>query len=210
VSYGTVATVGDNGEVDYTDPAAVLVTGDGVDVDVYLEPLGIPVTANYVGLQGGKKVSIFSPIKPGDRVLVVLPDGDTLGPPAIVAILHSAHDRLPLGTDNLPIFQNDRLLIHSDGQDVDVRVKDADATFIADNVKIGGRDADEPLVLGNRWKTRMESLYSDLAAHKHGTPAGPSGPPFGPEQVAWASTEPGQLPGDISDTNFTKKTNDGQ
>jgi len=115
VSYGTVATVGDNGEVDYTDPAAVLVTGDGVDVDVYLEPLGIPVTANYVGLQGGKKVSIFSPIKPGDRVLVVLPDGDTLGPPAIVAILHSAYDRLPLGADNLPIFQNDRLLIHSDG-----------------------------------------------------------------------------------------------
>lgn len=173
VSYGTVCTVGDDGEPDFSDENAVFIDGAGVEVDVRLEPLNTVVTCVYAGVQGGARVSIFSPIKAGDRVLVTLPDGDGLGPPVIKAILHSAASQLPMES-GLPIFQNDRLLIYSEGQDVDVRAIGANATVTADNVQLGSRSADEPHVLGNRWLQMMTQVLTDLLAHKHATAVGPT------------------------------------
>lgn len=210
VSYATVGTVGDDGKFDPTDDGAVFIDKAGVEVDVLLEPLNIACTCLYTGIQGGDRVSIFSSIKPGDRVLVTLPDGDLIGPPTIQAILHSAHNQMPSGPDSgdLPIFQNDRLLIYSNGQDVDVRAIGADITHIADNTRTGGRDAANPLVLGDVRNARWERLYQQLVAHKHGTAVGPTSSPLAPELTDW-TTEPQTLGDDISDNNFTKKTNDG-
>jgi hypothetical protein len=210
-SYGTVGVEKDDGTVDYEDELAVVISPEGVDVDVCLEPLGVVVTCQYTGIQGGDKVSVYSPINPGDRVLVNLPDGDTAGPPAIQAIMHSAHNPMPIDADSeLPIFQNDRFLVHSTGQDLDVRVVEADATFIAANVKVGGRDANEPLVLGNKRNERWERLYDQLVAHKHGSAVGPTTPPLAPELAQWQTQERTTLADDVSDNNFTKKANDGK
>lgn len=123
VSYGTVGSVDDDGVLDATDPLAIAIGPAGVEVDVVLEPLQLPVTCHYAGIQGGCSATILSPIKPGDQVIVVLPEGDPMGPPVIVSILHSQACKLPLGEDKKPIFQNDRLFIWAEVGPVDVRTK---------------------------------------------------------------------------------------
>jgi hypothetical protein len=178
-------------------------------VDVLLEPSRIPVTARLQLGVGGARCQIVAPIRPGDEVLVVIPDGNLMNPPAIVAILNSMSAQVGQ-TAGRSVFKNDRLLVYSDGFPVEVEARDADVTFVTNrDVKIGGRNAGEPLVLGNRWKSRMEKLYQDLAAHKHASAVGPTSPPLAPELLEWTANQPLLLPADISDDNFTKKKNDG-
>lgn len=44
-----------------------------------------------------------------------------------------------------------------------------------------GRNADEPMVLGNEWKTLQETVLQALIEHTHPTGVGPSGPPLPPQ-----------------------------
>lgn len=164
VSYGTVGTVDDKGQADYADKRAVYVGPEGVEVDVILEPLNIPVTCTYAGIQGGASTSIYSPIRPGDRVLVTLPDGLPSSSPVIVSIMHSATSQLPLDpADKKPYFRNDRLLVHTRDVDVDVRTAGGsrvqvkqDGTVVLNNGTRGVARIDDTIQL------RMSSL--DIAA----------------------------------------------
>ena len=184
VSHGTVCTLDtETGELDYKDKRAILNGPEGVEVDVELEPLGHHVTCLYSGIQAGE-ATILAPIRPGDRVLVVSPDGD-LTTPIIVNILHSRSNRQPLGDDKKPIFDNARLIIHTKTVPIDVRTGNArvlidqdgtvttKATHIVDDcgdIKLGGTDADEPYLLGNQWKDFENTILSAIASHTHLVP----------------------------------------
>lgn len=174
VSYGTVGTVDDKGVINYDDTHAIYIGPEGVEVDVILEPSMLPVTCHYAGLYGGQAVTIMAPIKPGDRVLVTLPEGDFSGPPVIVAVLHSAATPVPLNATQHPVFQNDRTMIYSKSVPVQV---------FADKIQLGDDTATEPFVLGNLWKTAMETILQALITHTHTSGVGPTGPPMPPEVV---------------------------
>lgn len=124
LSYGTVGIVKEDGTFDPTDPHAVYVQSTGVSVDVLLHPLNQPVTCRYSGQQGGASSSIYCPIHPGDEVLVGIPDGDMRLPPAVLLVMNADHSRLPLGNDQKPLWQNDRILLHSKGTKIQIRTDD--------------------------------------------------------------------------------------
>ena len=119
VSYGTVGVAGDDGKLDTKNPNAVWIGPEGVECDVRLEPLCIHVNCQYAGISAGD-VTIYPPLKPGDRVLVNLPEGFA-HLPVIVAILHSGSQKQPLGPDRKPIFDNNRLLVYAKTAAIDVR-----------------------------------------------------------------------------------------
>lgn len=167
VSYGTVGTVDDQGNANYSDARSVYVGPEGVEVDVILEPLGLPVTCHYYGVQGGQSVTFLTPIHAGDRVVVILPEGSPATPPVIVAILHSAHDKVPIGDDNLPIFRNDRVFLWTKDVDIDIRTKNGARVDItqdnkvnvrAGHVNLGSDDPPQQLVQGNNFKGASDQL----------------------------------------------------
>lgn len=118
VSEGTVGTVDpESGDFDPTNRMAVHNDSSGCHVDVRLEPLMIPVVCQYAGIQAGA-VTIYAPIRPGNRVKVEFPDGDLTGG-IISAILNSRSMRQPT-KNRRPIFDNNRLLIHAQGVPIDI------------------------------------------------------------------------------------------
>lgn len=125
---GTVATVDDSGEVNHSDPHAVLISPEGVECDVILYPLDQRVTAVWAGGMAGD-CSDISPIHPGDEVLVECPDGE-LVMPVITAILHSRSNKQPM-TAGKPIFDNKRRLIYMAKGDLDIRVASGKAEIAA-------------------------------------------------------------------------------
>ena len=141
LSYGTVATVDDEGNVHHDDPHAISQGAEGVEVDVYVESLDKLVTCHYAGVHGGPNVYIGAPIKPGDRVVVGMPEGDDAGC-VILAILNSAAQPVPLGPDKKPIFQNDRLLVWSKAVPIDLRVQGGPQVLIeqAGNVTVTAKN----------------------------------------------------------------------
>lgn len=122
VSYGTVASVaGDDGKANYEDPNAIVITPAGVEIDVILEPSGYPVTCKY-GMQAGR-VYWGSPVRPGDQVLVSLPEGDVSMVPVAVKIVSGSSDPMPTEQDGTPVFKNDRALIFAEGVPIDLRTR---------------------------------------------------------------------------------------
>lgn len=189
VSHGTVCTLkAEDGELDYADKRAVLCGPEGVEVDVQLEPLGNHVTALYAGIQAGE-ATIFAPIRPGDRVLVDLPDGD-LFTPVIVAILQSRSARQPLDKGK-PIFANDRLLVHAKNVPIDIRLagspgatpvrvlleQDGTVTVTGSKIKLGDANASEEYVEGTSYRgaedTMLDALRTGLAAAAAAAAVGP-------------------------------------
>lgn len=172
VAFGTVAVIDDDGNANYTDTRAIYIGPEGVDVDVELDPTGEAITAHYAGIMGGKDVCIFSPIRPGDRVLVVMPEGTNGGPPVVVAILNNANDKIAIDpADKKPYFKNDRVLIYSTKTDVDIRTKDGARVEIrqdntvnvyADHVNLGDKSAKQQVILGNAYKTDESAMFKAL------------------------------------------------
>lgn len=161
VSYATVATSdGVTGTMDPTDPNAVLVTPAGVEVDVVLEPSGYPCTARY-GVAAGS-VHINTPIRPGDQVVVGVPDGDASMIPQVFCIISGSSDPMPTGDDGLPIFRNDRFMVHAD---VPIELRTADDTMvrITDQlVELGAQGVTEQAVLGTTYTGDEGSMLSSL------------------------------------------------
>jgi hypothetical protein len=161
VSYATVATAnGDDGTMDPTDSHAVLVTPAGVEVDVVLEPSGYPCTARY-GVAAGS-CSINTPIRPGDQVIVGIPDGDVSMVPQIFCIISGSSDPMPTGDDGLPIFKNDRLMIHA-GAGVPIEIRTANGTMVRitdDLVEVGGQGVTEQAILGTTQREAEAALNS--------------------------------------------------
>jgi hypothetical protein len=193
-SLATVCTVDpETGKKDPTDNHAIYNDSAGVDVDVELEPLGQPCTCKYAGESAGE-VTVCTPIRPGDIVLVECPDGD-LTTPVITHILHSRSKRQP--TDGgKPIFDNNRMLVYAKTVPIDIRTaggvrvlldqdgkvtitaaeitgtadtvtvgKDgATVTAIGDKIQLGGTSAVEPLVLGRTRSTAETTFVTEATA----------------------------------------------
>lgn len=71
-----------------------------------------------------------------------------------------------------------QLLLDEKEDKVSLRYKDTDViTINASGIFFGTEGASEPMVLGNLWKTMMDTILGDLATHTHPTGTGPSGPP---------------------------------
>lgn len=162
VSYGTVATAdGESGEINVTDPNAVLVTPAGVEVDVVLEPSGYPCTARF-GVAAGS-CHVNTPIRPGDQVVVGIPDGDVAMVPQVLCVINGSSDPMPLGNDGLPIFRNDRLMIHA-GAGIPIEIRTADGTMVRitdGKVEVGGAGVTEQALLGTTYRDAEGRLNSD-------------------------------------------------
>lgn len=157
LSYATVATVKD-GDMDVTDQDGILVTPAGVEVDVVLEPHGYPCTARY-GVAAGS-VHINAPIRPGDQVIVGIPDGDAAMVPQVLCIISGSSAPMPVGGDGLPIFRNDRLMIHA-GAGIPIEIRTANGTMVRitdDLVEVGGAGVTEQAVLGTTQRQAEATL----------------------------------------------------
>ena len=170
VSMGTVATVDtETGEFNPRDSGAIWNASDGIDVDVKLEPLEIPVTCRYAGIQAGE-VTILAPIRPGDIVKCDFPDGDLTGG-IITNVLHSRSNRQPTDQGK-PIFGNDRLLLYAKTVPIDIRLagaagatpvqvlleQDGTVTITSSTIKLGGTGATESVPLGDSQKAALDAV----------------------------------------------------
>ena len=166
-SRGTVGSVNDAGEFDFTDPHSVWIGPEGIECDVILQPLQQRITA--VWGQGGD-VADLSPIHPGDQVLVECPDGDLMTP-VITAILHSRSNKQPM-TAGVPIFDNRRRLIYARTADINVQAAKgkievaAGTTSIQVNqseVLLGDDGASHPVPKGDDLQTAINALADAIA-----------------------------------------------
>ena len=170
VSHGTVCTVDEStGDINTKDPNAIWIGPEGVECDVRLEPLKIHVCCRYAGITAGD-VTMYPPIKPGDLVLVNLPEGFA-HLPVIVNILNSRSAKQALGPDRKPIFDNKRLLIHAKTCAIDiqnaggVRVlieQDGTVTMTAKKIKQGSSGASQHAVLGDQYTAQWQHFLSAL------------------------------------------------
>lgn len=79
----------------------------------------------------------------------------------------------------------------------------------ADKIELG-TDADEPIILGNKFKSWAESLIDDLAKLVVITPVGPSSPLSASPQWASIMAYKAQIPSILSDIAFSMKTSSGK
>lgn len=165
VSEGTVGTVDpESGDFDPADKMAVHNDSSGCHVDVRLEPLLIHVVCQYAGIQAGD-VTIYAPIRPGNRVKVEFPDGDLTGG-IISAILNGRSMRQPT-RDRRPIFDNNRLLIHAQGVPIDIMTAGgAQISLLQDGtVRVGAEDASHPIPQGDSQRDALNDLASALGSY---------------------------------------------
>jgi hypothetical protein len=99
---------------------------------------------------------------PGTIVIVAIPSGEIDHCPCIVGILDSG-----AADDDIDL---ERTLLTTDKEFV----------LKASTGKLGGVDADQPLVLGNKWKEFAEAIIDAIVVHTHNctAPGSPSGPPI--------------------------------
>lgn len=168
IAYGTVASVnGEDGTANYTDPNAVIISPASIDVDVVLEPHGYPIPCQY-GMQAGS-VFIATPIRPGDQVVVLIPDGEVSMVPQILRVITGASDPSPVGDDGLPVFQNDRLLVFAKDVPLDLRAgnarallqQDGTVTLFGEHIELGGAAPPERLVKGDTQSDAEKTLNAD-------------------------------------------------
>lgn len=158
LSMGVVATVNDQGEINATDPAAVIVGPEGVEMDVVLLPSEDPITCRFPS--GGSSSTNDWPINPGDEVLVAIPEGLPGAGGVILGVLNSAADQLPVESDGKPMFRHDRRLIWANGIPIDLRTGNVrllvdpagTITLTSSTVLLGGPDAGQALVLGTSYR----------------------------------------------------------
>ena len=124
------------------------------------------------------------------------------------------------GTTPQTLISSGRLVFNSTQKEIIAFAKNGIAlsseTVIAidakDNVSINatkielGTDADEPIILGNKWKEWAEKLIDDLGKVIVITPAGPSQPLSASAQWPTIAAYKGKIPALLSDQSFVKKS----
>lgn len=116
VSAGTVGLLRDNketGESEFFIPIIAeevqkthFTDAEGCIITVRLEPSEAIVNARWNGLSCGAFGSMLFPLKPGDEVLVLIPDGD-ISSPSVCIIACQSNAWAPLRSDD---WDNDRVL----------------------------------------------------------------------------------------------------
>jgi hypothetical protein len=165
VSYATVAAIDDDGEIDLSNPNALVISPGGIDVDVVLEPSGYPMTCTY-----GQAAAAFffaGPLRVGDQVLVEIPDGDASMIGRIVGPTsgpNGAADVIPIGPDGKPLFQNDRVLLMSKGVPIELRTSAGQSLLLNPDgsIQIGGKDATQQLVLGTTYRGQEGTMNQNI------------------------------------------------
>lgn len=183
VEYGTVATVGGaDGAPDFGDGDAIVVTPEGIYVDVVLGVDLHPTPCRY-GHQHGKVFVLF-PIRPGDLVEVTIPGGDLAAGPSISKVLGGDHTTIPVGPDGLPLFQNDRALIVADGVPVDIRTTggarilvNPDGTVVINEGELGAARLKDSTKLGMQPEEVLQLAAALLATGMFVPGPGPPAPP---------------------------------
>jgi len=124
-------------------------------------------------------VFIATPIRPGDQVIVAIPEGDPSAIPRILAVVSGASAPGPVGDDDKPIFKNDRALIFARNVPVDIRTAgggrvlvDQDGNVVTEKTTLlGGADADQQVIKGNEY-TDDENTMLDTIGNASTTAAG--------------------------------------
>lgn len=130
VKAGTVGVRQEDGTFVTTDQEAVYADPLGAVVDVRLEPDEDIVTLRWSGVGCGRYGRILFPVRPGDEVICLFPDGDMNHPSAsIVAVLSNQTAQIP---DD---WANDRVLI--DVVKLEIRAGAIDIS--SPNLRIKGR-----------------------------------------------------------------------
>lgn len=102
---GTVGVSREGEAFDTSDADAVYTDRRGAVVDVRLEPSGAIITARWHGVSVGRFGSVVFPLRGGDEVVVVIPDGDPQSDAiTILCAAANATARTP------PDWNNDRVL----------------------------------------------------------------------------------------------------
>jgi hypothetical protein len=105
---------------------------------------------------------------------------------------------LTTSVKNTQINSKEQFLVQADKE---VKIK-------ALKVMIGTIDANEPLVLGNKWKEAMLTLIDIVMNHKHPTGTGISGPLLVPDKTSLIDLKTSVSNKEqLSDDNFTTKKN---
>lgn len=101
---------------------------------------------------------------------------------------------------------SDNFIVDTDKQML-VKAKD-EMKLEAMKVMIGNWNADEPIVLGNKWKDMMITLINVVLEHVHPTGTGPTGPLMPPQLSNLTNLKTSVTNKDqLSDDNFSTKTN---
>lgn len=165
LSYGTVCTLNEDGSTNFSDGSAIHVSPTGVTVDVLLMPANQHVPCRYSGVQGGASGTIFTPIHPGDEVVVGIPDGDLRLPPVILAVMSGEHSPLPLDTDRTPVFKNDRVLVNAADVPVEIRASGGKSVMVNQDGTIQlGKQATEQLVLGTEYRNKEGQMDQAISS----------------------------------------------
>ena len=92
----------------------------------------------------------------------------------------------------------------SSGTSIGIDAKE-DISLNASKIELG-TDANEPLILGNKFKTWVENLIDTIGTITVTTPAGPASPLTASPQWAAISSIKARIPTILSDLSFTKKS----
>jgi hypothetical protein len=106
VTAGTVGVKDDRGRFVTNDPEAVYVDNFGAVASVQVEPDGQMVTARWNGVACGRFGFFLFPLRAGDEVTVLIPDGDYNSDAISIVDVHS-NQTAQIPTD----WNNDRVLL---------------------------------------------------------------------------------------------------
>jgi hypothetical protein len=143
---------------------AVVVDGQGVFLDVTVQPDGYPVRAKMASLYAGDGFGLYCPVRKGDQVVLVVPDGTPDGIPVATGTLHNAQDALPSEAASDP---ESIWLVAERGKHVRLRVAGGTVSLDADRVEIGGWGTANPMTRWHQLRAILDDLVGELISHGH-------------------------------------------
>jgi len=166
------------------EDSCIFITTDEI---LTFNPVGIPISeANSPPFEyNGKQIMITS-----DRLIFNA----------------KLNEVLMFSNRSISFASNDNFSVDTDKQ-VMIRASQ-EAKIEALKIMLGNWEADEPLVLGNEWKTMMLTLIDVVLTHIHPSGTGPTGPIFGKEMNDTTNVKNSVINNEqLSDDNFTTKKN---
>jgi hypothetical protein len=112
-------------------PASTWTDADGCIVDVHVEPDGDVLACRWNGIAVGTFGSLLFPLRGGDNVLVLIPDGDQNSPDRTIVAVGACASR-PIPTD----WNNDRVLFDLN---VPLEVRGPAVRIDSGNLTLNGR-----------------------------------------------------------------------